>query len=135
MTAAPLSRQLPVPRILVIDDDRFVAHAVRRMFRTLGLEIETETEPCRAMERIHAGESFDVIVCDLKMPAMSGYDVLAAIRAHFGTRADRPNVILTSGSDELRYADDTGDAVLMKPFGTAELWALVTPMIGDRRDS
>jgi len=132
VTAVLRSHTLPAPRILVIDDDRLVAQAVRRMFGTWNVVIEVETDPFRAVERIRAGESFDLIMCDLKMPAMSGQEVLASIRAHFGTRADRPSVILMSGSDELLHAADTGDAVLMKPFLVGELRALVSHMMGNR---
>jgi CheY-like chemotaxis protein len=129
VTAVLRSRHLPAPRILVVDDDCFVAHAVRRMFGMWNLDVEVETEPFRVVERIHAGESFDLIMCDLKMPLMSGHEVLAAVRSHFGTRADRPNVILMSGSDEVLDAEDTGDAVLMKPFCATELYALVSRMV------
>ena len=101
------------------------------MFGTWGVTIEVETDPRRAVERIRGGSSLDLIVCDLEMPLMSGHEVLATIRAHFGTRADRPNVILMSGSDELLHAADTGDAVLMKPFNVGELRALVRQMIGE----
>mgnify|MGYP001229771538 CR=1 FL=1 len=120
--------QVGLPRILVIDDDALLARAMGRMLS--GFTVEIETDPRRALARIKAGEAFEVIVCDLKMPGMGGREVLASIRAHYLERGDTPNVIMTSGSDELDADIAAVDTpVLLKPFRGVALRALVASMI------
>jgi CheY-like chemotaxis protein len=119
-----------MPRVLIIDDDVVVARSVGRMLGTFAVEIETE--PLRAVERIRANEPFDVIVCDLKMPSMSGREVLAFIRAHYDGRAESPCVIMTSG-DVLLESEMLDAPMLVKPFRAGELRALVSSLLPEGR--
>jgi signal transduction histidine kinase len=65
-------------RILVVDDEPAIAKAVQR---TLSREHEVVVleSAVTALERIRAGERFDVILCDLMMPQMTGMDLHAAL--------------------------------------------------------
>jgi CheY-like chemotaxis protein len=117
------SEPKPAARILIIDDDAIVARSMARRLSTM--EVLIETDPRRASERILAGEQFDVILCDLRMPAMNGREVLELIRAHYAGRTDGPKVIMTSGSDDLLEPWAEGAAVIAKPFRPQELLALI----------
>jgi CheY-like chemotaxis protein len=114
------------PRILVIDDNEILARSFLRMLRAYDTSVESD--PRRAMVRLYAGERFDVVLCDLKMPFLSGLEVLDAIRAYYADRAGMPHVIMMSGSDEL-CEQDLGTPVLPKPCGAAELRAMVTRLL------
>lgn len=117
----------PAARILIIDDDAIVARSMSRRLNTMVVLIETD--PRRAAERIRADEHFDVILCDLRMPGMSGREVLEVIRAHYAGRADGPKVIMTSGGDELLDPSAIDAAVLQKPFRPHELLALIESLL------
>jgi PAS domain S-box-containing protein len=67
------------PRLLVIDDEVALANALRRMFRH---EYDVTVEPTAegAFGRIMAGEEFDLVLCDLQLPGISGIDFYGQIQ-------------------------------------------------------
>ena len=66
-------------RILVADDDAVIREGVRRVLSGAGYDVETVSNGRAALERLEA-ERFKLLVTDLKMPGMSGLEVLQAIR-------------------------------------------------------
>lgn len=66
------------PYILILDDDEAHAASVRELLRMNGYEAEASTDVARSMQRLKAGE-FQVLVLDIKMPGISGLDVLEFI--------------------------------------------------------
>jgi DNA-binding NtrC family response regulator len=68
-TALPVRK----PRVLVIDDEPMIGSAIRRALFSRH-EVVTLTLGKQALAQLHAGEHFDVILCDLMMPQMSGMD-------------------------------------------------------------
>lgn len=75
-------------RLLIVDDDPGVLNALRRelmrepFIGTDGLEVETFSEPAKALSRIvEADGDFDVVVADYRMPQMDGITFLDLIRA------------------------------------------------------
>lgn len=67
-------------RVLVIDDDRLIGEAIASALSETH-DVEIVTEVCRALDRITAGERYDVVVCELMMPVMTGMDLLRHDRA------------------------------------------------------
>jgi two-component system NtrC family sensor kinase len=134
MTLVPSSGEAPQSvlrsRILVIDDNEVLARSFARMLRMYDTEVEND--PRKAVARIHAGERFDLILCDLRMPTMSGVEVLASIRAHFEGRPGMPNLVMMSGSDELTEGD-VGAPVLIKPCAAADVRALIARLVESAR--
>jgi CheY-like chemotaxis protein len=118
-------------RVLVVDDDAYVARAVGRMLAAHCVEIENDGSV--AVERIRRGDAFDLVICDWHMAECDGQDVLTAIRDHGATGGRQPLVIVTSGNDEL-LQDKALDGVslLIKPFGRAALRGLIRFMIAGR---
>jgi two-component system response regulator HydG len=68
-----------VPRILVIDDDNAVRESVARMLRGAGHTVET-AESGEGGVAAARGNTFDVILSDMRMPGISGLDVLQRLR-------------------------------------------------------
>lgn len=71
----------PAPkRILFIDDEPALLDALKRVFRPLhnDWEVQVESSPRTALERL-GRESFDVVVADMRLPAMSGVSVLTQV--------------------------------------------------------
>ncbi|MDX2088047.1 MAG: response regulator [Kofleriaceae bacterium] len=109
-------------RVLVIDDNETFAKAVRRVLMTSDVEnVEIETDPTVAVQRIKAGEQFELVLCDVNMPGLNGREVRAAIAEHF-TGARPPAVVLITGDDR---GEDLDEDVLAKPFRAGDLQAIV----------
>jgi len=60
-----------VATVLVIDDELMVAKSLERVLSG-EFEVTRTTEPERALEWLSAGKSYDVILCDVMMPASTG---------------------------------------------------------------
>jgi signal transduction histidine kinase len=116
-------------RVLVVDDDRMVTQAIRRSLRDAH-DVETVTDARVALERLKGGEPFDVILCDLMMPEMSGMDLYGELEKSAPQQAKRV-VFLTGGAFTKRareFLESVDNDCIEKPFDLAELRAL----IGDR---
>ena len=126
--AAPSSRR---GRILVVDDEPLVGRALQRGLRSEH-EVVTETRARQAKERIVSGDSFDIILCDLMMPEMTGMDLHAALRAAAPAQADRM-IFLTGGAFTPRarqFLDDVPNQCIEKPFDLEDLRALLRDRLG-----
>lgn len=113
-------------RILVVDDVPDVACAIARMLSDH--DTAMETDPRRAVARVEHGEHFDIVLCDLNMPAMSGREVSDAL-AH--VPGPPPVVLMMSGGENVDSLFATGRGVLIKPFDGKELHDLITEVLHD----
>jgi CheY-like chemotaxis protein len=82
-------------RVLVIDDEPLVAESLRLVLAS-EFGVTTTTEPTQALEWIVAGESFDVILCDVMMPGMNGVELRDRIETVAADQAARI-VFVTGG--------------------------------------
>lgn len=120
----------PRAKVLVIDDNAVLARSFARMLRAYDTTVECD--PKQAVARICAGEQYDVVMCDLRMPGMDGKEVLRAIRNHFAGRAGMPHIVMMSGSDELS-ADELDTPVLLKPCHSTEVRMMVNRLVDTAR--
>jgi len=102
MVASPLSLPpdaQPLPRVLLIDDDTLVLRSLSRALSAGNLHVTATEDPYKAM-RLVGAESFDAVLCDIRMPQMSG---LAFARF---VRAQHPEVpiLLMTGDPQLESA-------------------------------
>jgi len=112
-------------KILVIDDEPAVAAAISRMLRDY--DTSAETDPRRAVDRIAHGERFDLILCDLNMPGMSGRDVYEVVKRE--CRGREPAMLIMSGQGSVEPLYAAGCGVLFKPFEAGELEDLVSTIL------
>jgi signal transduction histidine kinase len=118
-------------RILVVDDEPMIGSAVGRM---LGSEhdVVATTSAKEACERLTAGEHFDVVLCDLIMPQMTGMDLhaeLARLRPEVAGRV----VFMTGGAfttTAREFLDRVTNRRLDKPFAVDGLRAMVRSLLG-----
>jgi putative two-component system response regulator len=113
-------------QILFVDDERFVLDSLRRMLRSRRSDWEMTyiDRPEEAWDRLQE-KDFDAVVTDLKMPGMSGLELLERIQKMLPTQ-DVPVVVLTGLSDRVlkREALDRGAADLLhKPVDPEDLLA------------
>ncbi|MGC3999919.1 MAG: response regulator [Anaeromyxobacter sp.] len=120
----------PRGRVLVVDDDPLVGSALSRALASQH-EVTVMQDAQAALGRLTGGESFDVILCDLLMPAMTGMELHAAIAARAPALAERM-VFLTGGAytDAARaFVEQAGVTCVEKPFELAGLRALVNARV------
>ncbi len=111
-----------MPRVLIIDDDAELLDNVNQLLTEEGFEVVMASTGADGVALAKA-RSPDIIVCDVGMPGMNGYEVLGAIRGHAPTRGT-PFVFLTARADRegLRAGMNLGaDDYVTKPFILSEL--------------
>ena len=121
-------------RVLVVDDGELNRKVLCRALEAEGHVAEQATNGREALGRL-AGEAFDVVLLDLVMPEMDGYETLAAIKADDALR--HVPVIVISGVDELdsvvRCIEMGATDYLPKPFNAALLRARVNASLAGKR--
>lgn len=115
-------------RVLVVEDDTLLGHAVRAGLRELGNAVDWVTDGMAA-ERALCAERYAAIVLDLGLPRLSGLALLRTLRA----RGDRtPVLILTARDtvdDRIEGLDAGADDYLVKPFDMGELGARLRALV------
>jgi signal transduction histidine kinase len=113
-------------RVLVIDDEPLIGTSVRRLLAPEH-DVLSLTRGQAAIDRIAAGERYDLILCDVMMPEMSGMDVYEQIRRISPEEAERM-VFVTGGAYTPRteeFLRDVSNARIEKPFDAAKLRGLL----------
>ena len=82
------------PYILVVDDDSIAAQLISRTVNNLGLDIQVAGDGAEALELIKAHPP-QLILMDLKMPGMDGFELLSHLRGHVPA-SSIPLIIVTS---------------------------------------
>jgi signal transduction histidine kinase/CheY-like chemotaxis protein len=120
----PLER-LPMRRVLVVDDDEDNLEAAKWVLEELGQHVEVTASGSDAVARVEAGDRYDLVLCDLGMADLSGWDVAGRIRAV----APATTVYIVTGWAQEVSLDDPRRAlvagVLPKPLEVGELERLV----------
>jgi len=109
-------------KILVIEDDRVIRENILKLLKAEGFDVTGAENGAQGLNAAVSNLP-DVILCDVMMPQLDGYGVLAALRSHPVT-ATVPFVFLTGKADrsEVRQGMELGaDDYLTKPFSKAEL--------------
>jgi len=83
------------PRILVVDDEPAILRAMKRWLKTHA-DVTGTTDPAKALAMVEAGARFDLILCDLDMPGMTGTEFVGALREASPKLAER--VVIVTGS-------------------------------------
>ena len=113
-------------KILAVDDDASGLAAIRQMLAQKGYEVAAVESGEEAL-RLVAGEAFDLVVLDVMMPGLSGFEVCRRIREDPRNR-DVPVIFLTGKGDSMDVyaAQEAGsDLYLVKPVLATKLLNLV----------
>ena len=120
-------------RILAVDDEALLLKAYRRMLGEAH-EMVTALGGHEALRVLDQDTRFDVVLCDLQMPEMSGMDLHAEVAQRFPALADR-FVFVTGGAfsgDARRFLEESVPAVIQKPFSVDDLLVLVDTIASGR---
>src|SRR6267143_435009 len=114
----------PMERILVVEDDRAVQKALKRLFEAEGFAVEISADGKSALEAYRAATP-SAVVLDLRLPAMSGRDVCREIKQQAPAL---PVIVLSAAgdvSDKVLLLEMGADDYVTKPFSPRELLARV----------
>ncbi|MCA9674369.1 MAG: response regulator [Myxococcales bacterium] len=113
-------------RVLVVDDEPLIGKSIRRML-SAEHDVTVVDRAAEALARFDRGDRWDVILCDLMMPHMTGMDLHAEVARRSTPDAERM-VFLTGGAFTPRareFLDTVSNARLDKPFDADALKALI----------
>jgi putative two-component system response regulator len=119
-------------RVLLVDDDEYIVHALARILRRGGYRCSEATTAEAARQLLHS-ESYDLVVCDVNLRGESGLDLVA------GALADDPRMaaLMVSGLDDVALADQAlsigAYGYVVKPFSSNDLLMRVLGALSHRR--
>lgn len=113
-------------KILAVDDELSILLVLESTFRH-DYDFVTRSTAEEALAYLQSGEIPDLIICDLVMPEMDGFDFIRILRSS-GYFEDTPLIILSGkeeSADRIRCFELGADDFLLKPFNPKELLARV----------
>ncbi len=114
-------------RVLVVDDEKLIVKGIRFSLEQDGMEVDAAYDGEEAVEAVRQN-NFDVILLDVMLPKMSGFEVCQQIREF----SDVPIIMLTAKGDDmdkilgLEYG---ADDYITKPFNILEVKARIKAII------
>jgi signal transduction histidine kinase/DNA-binding response OmpR family regulator len=121
--------------ILVVDDSRTQLEALRALLEDAAFTVHTARSGEAALERMVEG-GIDLVLSDVVMPGMSGYELCAAIKRELGADKAPPIVLLTSLSDPadiVRGLECGADNYITKPYDPEHLVARIEHVLENRQ--
>jgi CheY-like chemotaxis protein len=132
MTTTPAKLDGRGRRILVIDDDLAIRVLLQAVLKRMKFEVELAEDGAVGLEKLQANGGFDLILLDLMMPRLNGYEFIERIKEKYPTT--RPHVIVFTAAGKRSVDKIPPDSVcnsILKPF---DLETFVE-MIGNCLDS
>jgi CheY-like chemotaxis protein len=118
-------------KILVVDDDEKVRRFIRALLERWGFEVEEAGDGAEAIDVV-GREAFDLLILDLVMPVMDGWQVLGAVKSDPRTE-EIPVIVLTGISDQetmIKGYDRGVSYFITKPFTSSQLLYGIRLMLG-----
>lgn len=115
-------------KILIIEDEKLLADSLRMLLERKGFQVDCVHDGKSGTEYAESGV-YDLLILDVMMPELNGYDVARNVRAH---RCSTPILMLTAKSevdDRITGLNAGADYYLTKPFDTRELLACIHALL------
>jgi CheY-like chemotaxis protein len=116
------------PRVLIIDDEPNVRVFISDLLKDLGYETDEADNGLQGVGLLEQ-RPYDLVITDLLMPHLTGWDVVNAVRERLPTMP----IIMISGfatEDDMRQAQAVGVPLLHKPFSVTDLQRVVRELLG-----
>jgi DNA-binding response OmpR family regulator len=120
-------------KILAVDDDSTALGALRQILAQKGYEVTTAGNGEDALAILSADATFNLVILDVAMPGMSGYEVCRSLRQDPRTQ-DTPVIFLTAKGllMDMAEGEDAGsDLYLIKPVLATKLLNMVAMFLSD----
>ena len=105
-------------RILVIDDDLAIRVLLQAVLKRMKFEVELAEDGSVGLEKLRRSGKFDLILLDLMMPKVNGYEFIEAVQTEFNDGA-RPHIIVFTAAGKRGVEKIPANAVcnsILKPF-------------------
>ena len=115
-------------KILIIEDEKLLADSLKTLLEKRGFSVEVAYDGETGEEYAELG-IYDLLILDVMMPKMDGYQVARQVRAK---RCTTPILMLTAKSgveDRIEGLNAGADYYLTKPFDTRELFACINALL------
>jgi len=130
--AAPASERCPPATILLIEDNADARQTLRALLEQDGHRVDEATDGVTGLARAEAGRP-DIVLVDIGLPEMDGYEVARRIRAARGAGTVLVAISGYGQADDRRRSHDAGfDAHLTKPVAADELSAALARLVRTR---
>jgi two-component system CheB/CheR fusion protein len=133
----PLSSQLPDLSgltVLAVDDDEDSIEVLTTMMTACGAEVLFARSALEGLAHLDTTRHLDVVITDISMPRIDGYEFTRKIREHSSPYRSVPVIALT-GFHQTYVITETFDAFLQKPVDLDRLCAVIKILLGRRRPS
>ena len=120
-------------KILIVDDDRRINELLEDIFTMEGYDVLKAFDGEEAIEILDNIDDIDLILLDVMMPKIDGWDLLAYVKSHFDVKV----LMLTAlgeEDDEVRGIRSGADDFVAKPFKRAVLLERVKRLLSDYKD-
>lgn len=118
-------------RILFVDDDKIAQMLIQQVLLDIGCRVELANDGVEALEKLTQNK-FDIILSDINMPKMNGYELAKMIRSSHKSFHDILIIGLTAivAPEDLEYAKNCGmNDVINKPINVSVLKKIVTQQV------
>ena len=104
-------------KILVIDDDLAIRVLLQAVLKRMKFDVELAEDGAAGLDRLQKNGSFDLILLDLMMPRLNGYEFIDQIQKHYSE--NRPHIVVFTAAGRRGVDKIPEDAVcnsILKPF-------------------
>ena len=118
--------------ILVVDDEEHLAVGIKFNLEAEGFQVTVATSGIEAIDAVESADSVDLIVLDLMLPGMSGYEICEQLRE---SGHEMPILMLsarTLSEDRTRGFDVGANQYMVKPFELQELISRIKNLLGQQ---
>ncbi len=123
---APASRSSRPPTVLVVDDHPDTAEVVARLLESAGYAIVEASSAYQAVELLDANRDISLILSDVRMPNVDGFDFLRLVRHRYPSL---PMILMTGLPITQEDFVPRGARILQKPFGIDELQRIIAELL------
>src|SRR5205807_4029940 len=119
-------------RILVIDDDLAIRVLLQAVLRRMKFDVELAEDGAVGLDKVHRNGKFDLILLDLMMPRLNGYEFIEKISEEMPE--GRPHIIVFTAAGKRGVEKIPANAVcnsILKPFDLEKFIEMIRDCIGD----
>src|SRR5262245_699392 len=123
-------------KILVIDDDLAIRVLLQAVLRRMKFEVELAEDGAVGLEKVRKNGSFDLILLDLMMPRLNGYEFIERIGQEMPDK--RPHIIVFTAAGKRGVEKIPPNAVcnsILKPFDLEKFIEMISDCIGHNHET